>query len=76
MIMIMHLYIFIDLWKRFLVESYHLKLSPARNCPNIARSMSQIEITNLSFTYLGREEPTLNGISIAVEQGDFILLTG
>ena len=38
--------------------------------------MSQIEISNLSFTYLGREEPTLNGISIAVEQGDFILLTG
>ncbi|MBB16708.1 hypothetical protein CMK22_15645 [Candidatus Poribacteria bacterium] len=38
--------------------------------------MSQIEISNISFTYLGREEPTLNGISIAVEQGDFILLTG
>ena len=38
--------------------------------------MPQIEISNLSFTYLGREKPTLNCISIAVEKGDFILLTG
>ncbi|HIA70511.1 TPA: ABC transporter ATP-binding protein [Candidatus Poribacteria bacterium] len=38
--------------------------------------MSQIEITNLNFTYPGRLEPTLNQINITVEKGDFILLNG
>lgn len=38
--------------------------------------MSQIEITNLNFTYPGRSEPTLNRINTTVEKGDFVLLTG
>ena len=42
----------------------------------LLRDMSQIEISDLSFTYPGRLEPTLNHINTTVEKGDFILLTG
>jgi energy-coupling factor transport system ATP-binding protein len=35
-----------------------------------------IEINDLWYTYPGRLEPTLKGINLKVEQGEFLLLTG
>ncbi|MDW5550583.1 MAG: energy-coupling factor transporter ATPase [Methanosarcina sp.] len=35
-----------------------------------------IEIKNLWYTYPGRSEPTLKGINLRVEKGEFVLLTG
>ena len=58
---------------RWLCEN-HIKLFNKKW--NYFEGMSQIEITNLNFTYSGRLEPTLNQINITVEKGDFILLNG
>lgn len=35
-----------------------------------------IEIKDLWYTYPGRSEPTLKGINLTVEKGEFVLLTG
>lgn len=35
-----------------------------------------IEIKDLWYTYPGRSEPTLKGINLRVEKGEFVLLTG
>jgi energy-coupling factor transport system ATP-binding protein len=35
-----------------------------------------IEIKDLWYTYPGRSEPTLKGINLIVEKGEFVLLTG
>jgi len=35
-----------------------------------------IEIKDLWYTYPGRSEPTLKGINLKVEEGEFVLLTG
>lgn len=35
-----------------------------------------IEIKDLWYTYPGRSEPTLKGINLKVEKGEFVLLTG
>jgi len=35
-----------------------------------------IEIKDLWYTYPGRSEPTLKGINLKIEEGEFVLLTG
>lgn len=35
-----------------------------------------IEIKDLWYTYPGRSEPTLKGVNLKIEEGEFILLTG
>ncbi|MDR1291954.1 MAG: ATP-binding cassette domain-containing protein [Clostridiales Family XIII bacterium] len=38
--------------------------------------MSIIEIRNLTFTYPGRERPALDGVSLTVDAGEFVVLCG
>ncbi len=38
--------------------------------------MQSIQIEDLSFTYPSRSEPTLRGIDVTVDSGEFVLLTG
>ena len=35
-----------------------------------------LSIDNLKFTYTGREKPTIKGINLSVQPGEFVLLTG
>ncbi len=35
-----------------------------------------IEVNNLGYTYAGATRPTLNAISLTIEKGEFLLLTG
>ena len=35
-----------------------------------------IEIRDLWYTYPGRTEPTLKGVNLKIEEGEFVLLTG
>ncbi|HIS26150.1 MAG TPA: ABC transporter ATP-binding protein [Candidatus Pullilachnospira intestinigallinarum] len=38
--------------------------------------MNSIEIKNLTFTYPGASTPTLSGVSLTIEQGDFVAIVG
>ena len=38
--------------------------------------MAHIEIRNLTFTYPGKETPSLQGIDLSIEAGEFVLLCG
>lgn len=38
--------------------------------------MALIEIRDLTYTYPGRAEPSINGVSLAIEKGEFVVLTG
>jgi energy-coupling factor transporter ATP-binding protein EcfA2 len=38
--------------------------------------MAVIETKNLSYTYPGGTKPSINGVSIRVEKGEFVLITG
>ncbi len=38
--------------------------------------MIVIETTNLAYTYPGGAKPSINGVSIKVKKGDFVLITG
>ncbi|OUQ22052.1 cobalt ABC transporter ATP-binding protein [Flavonifractor sp. An135] len=38
--------------------------------------MNAVEIDSLTYTYPGASQPTLNGISLRIEQGDFLAVVG
>jgi energy-coupling factor transporter ATPase len=38
--------------------------------------MAMIETKNLTYTYPGVKKPSINGVSIKVEKGEFVLITG
>lgn len=38
--------------------------------------MNAVEIDNLIYTYPGASQPTINGISLRIEQGDFLAVVG
>ena len=38
--------------------------------------MNSIEIKNLTFTYPGASTPTLSGVRLTIEQGDFVAIVG
>ena len=38
--------------------------------------MNAVEIQHLTYTYPGAEKPTLNNLSLTVEQGDFLAIVG
>ena len=38
--------------------------------------MSMIEIRDLTYTYPGTEEPTLKGVDLEIERGDFLAIVG
>ena len=38
--------------------------------------MNSIDIKNLTFTYPGASTPTLSGVSLTIEQGDFVAIVG
>jgi len=38
--------------------------------------MSIIKVSDLTYTYLGSEKPTLKEISLVIEKGEFVVLTG
>lgn len=38
--------------------------------------MSMIEIRDLTYTYPGAEEPTLKGVDLEIERGDFLAIVG
>jgi energy-coupling factor transporter ATPase len=38
--------------------------------------MAIIEINNLSYTYPGAPKPSINGVSLKIEKGEFVLITG
>lgn len=38
--------------------------------------MSAVDIQHLTYTYPGAEKPTLNNLSLTVEQGDFLAIVG
>ncbi len=38
--------------------------------------MPAIATTNLSFTYAGAESPSMEGVDISIEKGEFVILTG
>lgn len=38
--------------------------------------MNSIEINHLTFTYPGASKPTLSGVNLTVEQGDFLAIVG
>ena len=38
--------------------------------------MAQIEIQNLTFSYPGREVPSLSGVSLSIEKGEYVVLCG
>ena len=38
--------------------------------------MESLAVKDLSFTYAGAAEPTLRGVSLRLEAGEFALLTG
>jgi len=38
--------------------------------------MSVIKVSDLTYTYLGSEKPTLKEISLVIEKGEFVVLTG
>ena len=38
--------------------------------------MANIQIENLTFTYPGREQPALKGVSLSIRQGEYVALCG
>ena len=38
--------------------------------------MAHFEIENLSFAYPGKENKALDGVSLAIEKGEYIVLCG
>jgi energy-coupling factor transporter ATP-binding protein EcfA2 len=38
--------------------------------------MSVIKVSNLTYTYLGSEKPTLKEINLVIDKGEFVILTG
>ena len=42
-------------------------------CP---AEMNAVEIDSLTYTYPGAPQPTLNNISLQIEQGDFLAVVG
>ena len=38
--------------------------------------MNAVEITGLTYSYPGASQPTLNGISLKIEKGDFLAVVG
>jgi energy-coupling factor transporter ATP-binding protein EcfA2 len=38
--------------------------------------MAIIEIKNLTYTYPGATKPSISDVSIKVEKGEFVLITG
>ena len=38
--------------------------------------MAQISIKNLNFTYAGTDSPVLKDISLSIEEGDFVCISG
>ena len=38
--------------------------------------MHAIEIDHLTYSYPGAEHPTLNDITVTIEQGDFLAIVG
>lgn len=41
-----------------------------------SKGCTVIEIKDLWYTYPGRSEPTLKGVNLKIEEGEFVLLTG